>query len=318
VIVIDDGLPDSYLPPPPEFGSGQVTILPGIQPFVFSRNCNLGIRAAGTNDVILLNDDAVLKTVWGFTALSKAARSGYGIVAAVTNRTGNLPQKKGLAESGVREVVMVAFICVYLQREMVDKIGLLDEDYTDYGREDDDYCYRARKAGYRVGVCDGCFVDHAFLPSAFREPDRRPISFEHNDAVFFRKHGISPVVVAEMGLHPPEAEWMSADNLKRLESLIQEHKIQSVLGEGICAAVSSWLAQRVKQLMTTDATHADLVFINGERSLSEVENAIIACLPKAQRVICGDEYQRNSIREMLYQKLPGHKACGSFWWKVIV
>ena len=35
--------------------------LEGVKPFIFARNCNLGIRAAGSDDVVLLNDDALLE-----------------------------------------------------------------------------------------------------------------------------------------------------------------------------------------------------------------------------------------------------------------
>ena len=55
IIVVDDGLP-AY-----NHGIGADTVL-GHKPFVYSRNINLGIYAAGTDDVILLNDDALLKT----------------------------------------------------------------------------------------------------------------------------------------------------------------------------------------------------------------------------------------------------------------
>ena len=39
-----------------------------MKPFVFARNVNLGIEAAGDADVILMNDDATqLRTPYGFT-----------------------------------------------------------------------------------------------------------------------------------------------------------------------------------------------------------------------------------------------------------
>src|ERR1700684_412550 len=39
------------------------------RPFVYARNCNFGIRIAGDDDVVLLNDDALLQTPGGFTAM---------------------------------------------------------------------------------------------------------------------------------------------------------------------------------------------------------------------------------------------------------
>src|ERR1051326_1988309 len=58
IIVVDDGLEMSQ-----ELRKLFPTqFLAGVKPFVFARNVNLGIHAAGTDDVILLNDDALLKT----------------------------------------------------------------------------------------------------------------------------------------------------------------------------------------------------------------------------------------------------------------
>ena len=46
-------------------------------PFVYSRSCNIGIEAAGRHDVILLNDDAMLQTPGGFTAMQRQAEEHH-------------------------------------------------------------------------------------------------------------------------------------------------------------------------------------------------------------------------------------------------
>jgi hypothetical protein len=283
VFVIDDGLPTSWSPPTPEFGSGAVEVIKGIKPFVFSRNCNLGIKAAGADDVVLLNDDALLKTVWGFTTLSKSAPV-YGVVAAVTNKTGNAPQRQTAARSGVRATPLVAFICVYLRRRLIDEIGLLDEDYAGYGRDDDDYCYRVRKQGFWVGVCDGCFVDHASLPSAYRDTAGQDTSFIKSDATFLRKHGITheaalSVSFATIPTQPLPQRW-TRDDLMRIYG-----------------------ARAV-------------VFVDSNMDAQEIRKLIVESLPRA-RVLCGNGYQRNSIRETICALLPGHRAFGAFWWKIL-
>lgn len=43
---------------------------------------------------------------------------------------------------------------------MIDQLGGLDEGYGTGYFEDDDYCHRARAAGYRLVVCDDVFVHH--------------------------------------------------------------------------------------------------------------------------------------------------------------
>lgn len=55
--------------------------------------------------------------------------------------------------TAVRDVQGIVFACAYIKRELINRIGLLDEDYFSYF-EDTDYCLKAISAGYRI-VCDG-------------------------------------------------------------------------------------------------------------------------------------------------------------------
>jgi GT2 family glycosyltransferase len=162
IIVIDDGArPDA------EGALPGVTWIAGVKPFIFARNVNLGIVSVD-HDVILLNDDALLKAHKGFSALSEAAQYRWGLVSASTN-CGNVCQEpQGF--NGVREdqVHCPSFICVYIPRETIRRIGPLDERFVEYGWEDNDYVRRTRNAGLRVGIFDHCFVDHMTLHSSFR------------------------------------------------------------------------------------------------------------------------------------------------------
>ena len=184
IIVVDDGMETDWLDRDP------VMIIPGVKPFIFARNVNIGIRAAAQDDVILLNDDALLQTPGGFTAMAAVARDHpeYGLIAATTNVTGNLNQlPKGI---GLREDPrQVCFICVYIPRTTIEKVGLLDERFVDYGCEDDDHCLRVRKAGLKLGIFDGCFVDHGSLRSSFRGGPRAGGDFHPNLKRFIAKWG---------------------------------------------------------------------------------------------------------------------------------
>jgi GT2 family glycosyltransferase len=149
----------------------QAAILPGQRPFIYARNCNIGIAMAGSDDCVLLNDDALLNTPGGFTAMQRASEEHpeYGIITATTNVTGYPDQqRRGLI--GLRATDTAAFVCVLIPRRTIDLVGLLDERFIAYGGEDVDYCRRVRRAGLKVGVFDGCFVDHASLTSTFRGP----------------------------------------------------------------------------------------------------------------------------------------------------
>lgn len=57
-----------------------------------------------------------------------------------------------------------------------------------YGGEDDELCYRVRRAGLKIGIHDSVIVDHQELPSTFREPGRGlPVAGAR--AVFRKIHG---------------------------------------------------------------------------------------------------------------------------------
>jgi GT2 family glycosyltransferase len=174
IIVLDDGFARAR--EDVDFLEEHCAIYPGIKPFIFARNCNQGIAYAGRNDVLLLNDDALLLTLGGFTALQHLASTqpGYGIIAAASNNVGNLNQNP--RDIGLRDDRMVCFVAVLIPRRTIGAVGLLDERFggTDssgapiYGWEDNDYCRRVRLAGLRVGIYDYCYVDHATLTPTFR------------------------------------------------------------------------------------------------------------------------------------------------------
>jgi glycosyltransferase involved in cell wall biosynthesis len=160
IIVIDDGARARAAGKVPN-----VTWITGVQPFIFARNVNLGITFAPAHqDLILLNDDALLKTQGGFSALSEAAQYRWGLVSASTN-FGNICQAP-TGFPGVREdrTHVPSFICVYVPRETIKTVGLMDERFGPapiYGYCDNDYIRRTRAAGLRVGIFDPCFVDHS-------------------------------------------------------------------------------------------------------------------------------------------------------------
>ena len=186
-IAIDDGLRD---------GAWYATLtIPGAKPFIFARNVNLGIAAAGSDDVIVLNDDAILETSEGFSALHWIAEQHpeYGLISASCNNVGNTNMWRKNS-GGLRwEPRMVCFTCVLIPRRTIDAVGLLDERFIDYGLEDDDYCLRVRTAGLKIGIYDGCFVDHSKLKSTFRSAaagNNAPGDFRPNMRRFIEKWGV--------------------------------------------------------------------------------------------------------------------------------
>lgn len=184
-------------------GLPYINYIAGIRPFVFARNINIGIQAAmgrpiqdhpgavgaPFDGVILLNDDAILESTGGFSLLAREAEAHpeYGIIGATTNITGQ-PKQKPMG-IGLREVDHFAFVCVFIPRTTIEKIGMLDERFVTYGWDDNDYTHRVRLAGLKVGVHDGCYVDHGSLRSTFRGDPQMSADIEPGRAIFREKWG---------------------------------------------------------------------------------------------------------------------------------
>jgi GT2 family glycosyltransferase len=190
IVVVDDGAraeAESCLPP--------IRWVAGAKPFVFARNANLGIQAAGT-DVILLNDDACLLTPDGFSRLADVVgqQPDVGVCSAgIAGVIGNRRQSASPTPGFRYEPSTLAFVCVYVPRDVYTRIGPLDERFTGYGFDDNDYCRRVLGAGLRLGIWDGCVVDHSGrLPSTFRSrPDLREC-FLRNQQLFHQKWSAAP------------------------------------------------------------------------------------------------------------------------------
>lgn len=169
IIVVDDGARAEC-----DGLFGGITWITGIKPFVFARNVNLGIRAAGA-DVLLLNDDARLKTPGGFTLLSQfmSSRPDVGICSsAIEGYVGN-PSQEAAGDGFRTEDRVVAFISIYIPRMVYEIVGPLDERFTAYGGDDMDYCKRILQAGLLLGIHGGCVVTHEENLSTYRsKPDK--------------------------------------------------------------------------------------------------------------------------------------------------
>jgi GT2 family glycosyltransferase len=166
IVVADDGLP-------PELdlsAYGAVRRVPCPRPFNFARNANIGIAACPPDhDVFLVNDDARLLTHRGLDHLAEtASQAGVGIVS-----TGVLSSEVNEWQQMVDGEIVdmrdqgVAFIAVYLSRQVREAVGQLDESFDGHGWEDGDYSVRSRRAGLKNMVDGRCVVDHIRLSTSF-------------------------------------------------------------------------------------------------------------------------------------------------------
>lgn len=182
VLVIDGGC---------EWRRPDCEYLPGVEPFVYARAINQGLAAAGSDDVIICGDDTRLRTEHGYHRLLFQARKNpdyAAISAGITDAVGNPRQLWRGRIPLIDEPTMLCFVAVAITRAAIDRVGGLDERYTDYGCDDGDWCYAARRAGFRLGISDVCHVEHGVLPSEFRKAGPRP--YNANARRFEEKWGV--------------------------------------------------------------------------------------------------------------------------------
>ena len=204
VLLVDNGSTDGTLDHVRSLDG--VELLENGENLGFAGGNNAGIKATATDVVLLNNDTEIIQGDW-LTRMQELAYSeeDIGIVGCrLVNAEGRLvhagtymptPSYWGQEYPGDekdisqycrdREVEGVIAACVYIKRELIDKIGALDGAYFSY-YEDTDYCMKARRAGYRV-FCSRATVKH--LENASTDLNRMDFSgtFRRSRETFIKK-----------------------------------------------------------------------------------------------------------------------------------
>lgn len=175
--------------------------------------CNYGLQAASGDTLVLLNNDTVVSHRW-LVNLQACLHSSQkiGIVGPMTNYVSGaqqsdlaydtLDQFHDLANrlnrhdpSLWRRTDRIVGLCMVFRRQLMERIGLLDERYSPGHYEDDDYCYRAKLAGYELSIAGDTHIHHVGSAS-FKQTDAEELSklVERNHQIFMDKWGFDPQI----------------------------------------------------------------------------------------------------------------------------
>lgn len=152
----------------------------------FAKATNKGIRVSKGDYIVLLNNDTVVTKGWLTKFVNYLEKyPDIGLIGPVTNFCGNEAKisvtYKGLsdmdpftynytnAHSGeFFDIKMLALFCTAMRREIIEKVGLLDESFGIGMFEDDDYSHRVKLKEYRVVCAEDIFIHH-FGQVAFKK-----------------------------------------------------------------------------------------------------------------------------------------------------
>lgn len=129
-------------------------------PFSMSKNANWGFNFTDS-DVLYCGDDIRFSEIDTIEAIQGAAYTDT-LVGILSPKIIGHAQEQQMrpTNSPLTYVNWVSFPCVYIKREVFDEIGYFDEDYSGYGFEDLDFCFRARRAGFKIAVAAEVAVRH--------------------------------------------------------------------------------------------------------------------------------------------------------------
>ncbi|MHA2858298.1 glycosyltransferase family 2 protein [Paenibacillus lautus] len=207
IIVVDNGSSDGTVDICRQEGITFISLANNIG---FPAACNKGLKIATGDTLLLLNNDVIVTRNWLQNMLNCLnSETNIGIVGPLTNYASGKQQidmpytsleemSNQLNEPDASkwlQVDRIVGLCFLFKRELMDRIGLLDERYSPGHFEDDDYCYRARNAGYTFRIAGDVFVFHHGSAS-FAKQDMSQVKhlIDTNKQKFMDKWGVDPAI----------------------------------------------------------------------------------------------------------------------------
>jgi GT2 family glycosyltransferase len=161
IVVVESGLSKVFQ----ESLAGEITFVSTPQPFVFARAMNEGVRQARpTSHLLLLNDDTEILTPQFAAEIELAFHlfPNVGVLGCRIQGGCGLDEQRmiGTSETCLLINKTVCFVAVAIRRQCWEAVGEMDEQFTGYGYDDDDYCRRAVLAGWELGLTGLVTVKH--------------------------------------------------------------------------------------------------------------------------------------------------------------
>ncbi len=202
VIVVDNASPDgaAEIAASHEF----VTLIRNAENLGFAKASNQGYEASSGEVVLFLNSDTIVPRV-GLLELI-ASLEGSGAVAAAGPHSNNVfgaqwveatytslgtidlfAEAFARREVEDRETDMLVGFCLAVRRRVLEELGAFDESFGVGTFEDNDLCYRFRRAGYRLMIASKAYVHHSGSKTIQRLPTHPVALLRKNQNVYETK-----------------------------------------------------------------------------------------------------------------------------------
>ncbi|MEW6194092.1 MAG: glycosyltransferase [Bacteroidota bacterium] len=173
---------------------------------------NQGLEIAKGKYILIANNDIVFTDNWlGRMIAAAESDSKVGLVGPISNEVSGLQKDTGANYSDIEQMhryakkiceknkgvyqnfPRIAFLCTLIKKEVIEKIGGLDERFSPGNYEDDDFCLRAQLAGYKTLIAKDVFIHHcgskSFKAEGAQNYQQR---LNNNRELFTKKWGGTP------------------------------------------------------------------------------------------------------------------------------
>lgn len=164
----------------------------------FLKAANQGLRKSTAKYTCLLNNDTIVTKGWLDELMGVAeANSDLGILNPSSTTLGQKVPLKDIDKYAGKikiyqgeyiEMAQASGFCMFITRELINAIGLLDEIYGIGYFEDTDYCRRAKEAGFKIARVKASYIYHQENAS-FIKLKRRDEVFKANRKIFEERWG---------------------------------------------------------------------------------------------------------------------------------
>lgn len=183
----------------------------------FSGGNNLGIKSAISNEadaILLLNNDTIVQPDFLIKLINASNENPNASILApkinffssptlIWSAGGKISKLRATGlSSGFKKddksilknsfCTFASGCCLYIKKEVFEKIGLLDEEYFLY-LEDTDFCYRAIKAKFKILFVWESKIFHKVQATTAKESSLLPIYYSIRNRLYFAKKNLGVI-----------------------------------------------------------------------------------------------------------------------------